>query len=538
MEKAAGSVSAPALNAVYAKTIILGDAQTGRSALINNLDFHSLNELGDHGRGSPSNRKFNIVIDESNFFSTIELSSAEIEHPSMTAYLKVWEYTQHLSKKDEELAFRGALFCIITFDVCKQQSYRSILEKWIPLKEQLSPDSFLYVVGTNLDRRAYRQVELEEICKACAKKDAVYVEVSNANGTNFPLLRKLLCRRVHYMLEQKNIFSSPAFQAKLKESNLTLSDRDEDAFARSLKAKAFNSGSAINDISIPALEPNIMSSSVGSILSSCFDLEDWEGYEKQEQEMLMIADKIDAFVENLANTADSSVGDLHSLTMNDVFLYHDLNSLPPLERNLENGADVEGEEQQHAKHLTQSFHQLKEAFQILGLSMPEALLQSQPKEDLDTGYKGELDNQDPFALPSTARPNLRKMLVKLPGGHAAEMVLDLDANLEQQIELFLMSNGLHYDLEARRKLLQTTTRVQREYLDSRRTTSNSSNFHSSNFSSHNVGPSAGAYSSHPMTNRSAPSSRPSTANNTITSTAPLLHSSSNTNVSQALNTSR
>lgn len=474
MEKGSGSSStAPsaAVNAVYAKTIILGDSQTGRSELISNLNYHRIlsDDAIDQARGASSpSRKFNIVIDESNFFSTIELSPAEIEHPSMTAYLKVWEYTQHLSKKDEELAFRGALFCIVTFDICKVQSYRSVFEKWIPLKEQLSPDSFLYVVGTNADRHSYRQIELEEICKACAKKDAVYVEVSNANGANFQLLRRLLCCRVRYMLEQKDIFSSPAFQAKLKSSALnTAADRDEDSTARHKHSKAFNSGAGVHDISVPALEPNIMSNSVGSILSSFFDLEEWEGYEKQEQEMLLIADKIDAFVENLANTAESNIGDLHSLTMNDSFLSHDLSSLPPLERNLEL-AGAETEEQQHARQLAQSFQQLKEAFQILGLSMPESLLQSQPKEEFHD-LKGDNGEQDPFALPNAARPNLRKMLVKLPGGHSAEMVLDLDSNLEQQIELFLMSNGLHYDLEARRKLLQTTTRVQRDYLESRRT---------------------------------------------------------------------
>lgn len=513
--------TAAAANAVYAKTIILGDSQTGRSDLIANLNYYRINleESSDHGRVLSPSRKFNIVIDESNFFSTIELSPAEIENPSMTAYLKVWEYAQHLSKKDEELAFRGALFCVITFDICQQQSYRSVFEKWIPLKEQLSPDSFLYIVGTHLDRQSYRQIGLDEICKSCAKKDAVYVEVSNLDGTNFQLLRRLLCRRVHYMLEQKDIFASPAFQAKLKGTNLISTEREEEFAAKASKSKTFNSGSAINDISVPALEPNIMSNSVGAILSSCFDLEDWEGYEKQEQEMLLIADKIDAFVENLAITADSNIGDLHSLTMADSFLYHDLSSLPPLDRNLEHPSNSDAqhnEEQQHAKQLAQSFQQLKEAFQILGLSMPEALLQSQPKEEF-VNIKPDGVDQDPFALPSTARPNLRKMLVKLPGGHSAEMVLDLDSNLEQQIELFLLSNGLNYDLEARRKLLQTTTRVQREYMESRRNQNSSG--------SHPAAPmlSSGGVFSPPQHhgNRSvtAATSRPPTSNNNTVSPA-------------------
>ncbi len=117
------------------------------------------------------------------------------------------------------------------------------------------------------------------------------------------------------------------------------------------------------------------------------------------------------------------------------------------------------------------------------------------------------------------------------------MVLDLDANLEQQIELFLMSNGLHYDLEARRKLLQTTTRVQREYFESRRQSNHNTNFHpnnphSANNVQNNMG-SGGMFAPHVM-NRSAPSSRPSTANNTV-STIPGTTNSNNT---QSLNASR
>lgn len=466
---AGGSANA---NAVYAKTIILGDNQSGRTELIHNLDIHqtlsssgSENNSSNNESAKRNNRKFNIVIDESNFFSTIELTPAEVDHANVTAYLKVWEYTQHLSKKDEELAFRGALFCVITFDICNVQSYRSVFEKWIPLKEQMSPDSFLYIVGTHLDQFSYRQVELEEVCKACAKKDAVYVEVSNSTGANFQLLRRLLCRRVHFMLEQKDFFSSPAFQTTMKGNNFSATEREEEAKTAAKGVKQQQQQSSAPDISIASLEPNIMCSSVGAILSSCFDLEEWEGYEQQEQELLAVAEKIDAFVEDLANTAESNLSDLHSLSRNDTFQYHELANLNPISRSLE-GEDESNNRQSEDAAFAETFSQLKEAFGILGLTMPESLLQNQPEADAMSFGNG--GNQDPFALSSSARNNLRKMQVKLPGGHFADMVLDLESNIEQQIELFLLSNALNFDLEARKKLLQVTLRVQRDYFENMR----------------------------------------------------------------------
>lgn len=447
-------------NTVYAKTLILGDNKSGRTSLISNIDTNKTSHLI-----SRSNRQFNIVIDESNFFTTIELTPSEIEHPNATAFLKVWEYTQHLSKKDEQLAFRGALFCIITFNICKADSYRSVFEKWIPLKEQFSPDSFLYIVGTHLDQFSYRQVELNEICKACAKKDAVYVEVSNLAGTNFHLLRRLLCRRVHYMLEQKELFSSPAFQAKLNSVNNNKGDVDSNnpLFTRS---KSQSNPLVIpSDLSAVALEPNIMSNSVGAILSSCFDLEDWEGYERQESQLLQIADQIDAFVEKLAVTAETSIGDLNSLMMDEGVLARDPATMPPFQpQSLENQ-----QEEKNAADLAKHFQELQESFAILGLAMPESLLSIQPPPPPPpTDFYDDFNSanmSDPFAVPNSARPNLRKMMVKLPSGQTAEMVLDLEANMEQQIELFLLSQGLNFDLDARKRLLQVTLKVQREYLD-------------------------------------------------------------------------
>ena len=55
------------------------------------------------------------------------------------------------------------------------------------------------------------------------------------------------------------------------------------------------------------------------------------------------------------------------------------------------------------------------------------------------------------------------LVVKLPDGTSADMILDLDSNIEQQIELFLLSNSLANDDEARQKLVGIGRQVQTKY---------------------------------------------------------------------------
>lgn len=508
----------------FAKTIVLGDHACGRSSLIENLDIyktakalHQNAMYSSHQHPLEDHRLYSLS-DTSNFFTAIELTSHELDssgttghsgvgnvngnnnpssgtsssgnnshshhHNSQSAVLKLWEYTQNLSKKDEQLAFRGALFCIIVFDICNINSFRSVFERWIPLKEQLSSDSFLYVVGTHLDMTNYRQVSLDEICKACAKKDAIYVEVSNTVGTNIALLRKLLCRRVEFMLKQKEAFAN---RTNLTSSilqgpggSIVAGEEDRDRYSseetkynrtRGMSGLGLEAPNNQSEISIPSLEPHIMASSVGSILTSVFGLEEWQGYHKQEQELVKISERIDSFVTQLAQSADHLDLDIASLPITDDIFKTDVQD-KPLE-SLMDPNDSPMSEQEAANNL----QDLANAFKILGLNVPKSLA---PKGNTVAANSGPssapaVDGSHPelnssaghnkIPPSSPARGSLRKMLVKLPNGSSAEMIVDLDSPMEQQIDAFVTSHGIGVESESRKKLLQITTKLQKDHLD-------------------------------------------------------------------------
>lgn len=122
--------------------------------------------------------------------------------------LKVWENSlsdrsPQFTRADEELACKASLFCIITYDIRDPATAEAVFKKWIPIKERLLPESFLFVVGSLLDQATHRKVDMKQMCKACAQKDATYLEISNYEGTNVSLFRQLLIHRINYMLRYR-----------------------------------------------------------------------------------------------------------------------------------------------------------------------------------------------------------------------------------------------------------------------------------------------------------------------------------------------
>jgi hypothetical protein len=119
--------------------------------------------------------------------------------------LKVWENSlsdrsPQFTRADEELACKASFFCIITYDIRDPVTAEAVFKKWMPIKERLLPESFLFVVGSFLDQATHRKVDMKQMCKACAQKEAAYLEVSNYEGTNISLFRQLLTHRINYML--------------------------------------------------------------------------------------------------------------------------------------------------------------------------------------------------------------------------------------------------------------------------------------------------------------------------------------------------
>jgi hypothetical protein len=240
----------------HCKLVILGDPSTGKSKLI-----QSLQQL-DYNRNDPSYSNVDEINYKSTFSTLLDFSVEELhqirsnlstfasEFPINYAdganhtrnsgvFVRAFEYSNlvelsslmnsgnsHVDNNQQETACKGALFTIITIDIRDPKTAESAFNKWLKLKREHMNSSFLIIVGTFADYSATsRRVKREEICKACAMNDAIYIEIDNSaavetakdsvailNGVeaepidrqricNTNLLRRLIAQRLQYMLD-------------------------------------------------------------------------------------------------------------------------------------------------------------------------------------------------------------------------------------------------------------------------------------------------------------------------------------------------
>lgn len=479
-----GRIQLSDIGSTQAKVIFLGDSNTGKTELIKNLE-------------SPSRQSEESRND--GFFTIIEIPPEELENTSSSVVLKIWERSNGVSKQEEELAFRGALFCIITLDIRNPESASAALNKWANLRESKAPESFLFIVGTHLDQASHRRVELKEICKACAKRDAIYVEVSNSSLANMALFRKLIKQRLNYMLYRKEVIAQRPFTQAVPndddygvESLLPSTEENKHEGGDATHTRRFSAllggntaRTALNHVAAPhqdhernlsvqALEPNVLSGSVGSILASHMGTEFWPGLEEEGDELEQIGWKIGSFIEQLSSVGvnESTLATASAALMDDAFYgtQHFRQSAPALppspsgKFSSPRGLASAGNNNPADSYVDSdySISDLRAAFEIMGLTLPASLNETQEGNQAQMASSAALDST-PRAPTSSASAYLRKMVVKLPDGTSADMILDLDSNIEQQIELFLLSNSLAGDDEARQKLVSIGRQVQMKY---------------------------------------------------------------------------
>lgn len=475
-----------------AKLIVLGDEGTGKSSLIRNLN---------HAFGSTS------IMKSDNFFTIIEIPADQLSHSSQHGViLKVWEHSNRISKQEEELAMRGALFCIVTVDIRNPDSANAAFNKWVNVKELYAPECFLFILGTHFDQANHRRVELKDICMSTAKRNGVYLEISNHTGQNIELLKKLLTQKIYYMLGRKEKIDRRIFRPELSDAaqvgsipsssctgrgGVLATERDSNeerkggeesthtaAGVHSRGGTGSTRGVRLQH-SVPPLEQHVLCDSVGSILSSCLDLEYWPGMEKENIRLEAIGHKISSFIEKLSFDIDHgnqpNPGELNIPFLEDAVYRSEI-------------IDHQGEshqQQQEAIDPTCTLTELKNAFSILGLNFPTTVLLEPNGDDAQrmstSGLLVESHANKASASPSSNhsassspslgsgqhvsnklrvnRHALRRLVVKLPGGRSADMVIDLDAAVDQQIELFLLSNSLEEDHVARHKIVSMVDEV-------------------------------------------------------------------------------
>ena len=293
------------VDSLQAKIVVLGDSRTGKSSLVRSLDPYcrSVSQSGSSG--------------EQASFTVIEIPSNELDATASNVFLKFWEYTGG-GVREQEVAFPGALFCIITLDMRAPETANSAFNKWMAMKEAHMPESFLFVVGTFLDFAAQRRVEIAEICKACAQKEAIYIEVSNLDGSNINLLRRLLCQRLNQMLKVREDQRRAAGSTSNRVGGAM--NGQNGGAEKGAGGEAVGGGSAFSDeskhmppidvvvesISPSLIEKNIMANSVGSIYASAlytFNTDEWEGFESERQNLEQIGQRISSYIDLVSQGA-------------------------------------------------------------------------------------------------------------------------------------------------------------------------------------------------------------------------------------------
>eukprot|EP01031_Cornospumella_fuschlensis_P025932 gene25932-31317_t len=445
----------------FAKAIFLGDVGTGKSSLIQYLNANAA--------AIQTNIRSNMpMMQDQDFFLPIELKPQEIEH-NQPVILKVWEYSATLSKKDEMLAFRGALFTVVVFDITNAASYASVFSKWLPLKEQLAPDSFLIVVGTRFDLSPVRQVALAEVCRECARRDSVYVECSTTRGHNLALLKRILCRRVSFMLQRREELIAHAHGSNATQGVVAGEgeSKQSGSAARSEGRRDSRVAAAPAELPLPHLEPPCLTGSTASALASLLNIDTYYNFEKHEDTLRRQRDRLNTLLSEFASLGAAQTQAPDWGHEGGLDLPPDLAALDEVLGKDGLGAGAEGTAAGYSEEDVQaSLRDIQEACRILSLPPPKGVTAT-PSLDASMPLP-PLPDDFLSALP--ARPNLRKLIVRLPGagegaGAMADMVIDLEGNLPQQIELFLLSHSLAHDHTAREKLLQCVVRVQKEYIE-------------------------------------------------------------------------
>lgn len=356
---------------LQAKIIVLGDPRTGKTSLIHSLD--------------PTCRKVHNggCFGDDATFTVMEIPSNEIDHASSNIALKFWEFSG-ADTREQEIAFPGALFCIITFDLRAPETANAAFNKWIAMKELHIPESFLFVIGTFLDFPTQRRIDLIEISKACSQKEAIYIEVSTREGSNISLLRRLICQRVSYML-------------KLREELKRLPRYiNQDKFVLDTP---YSDEAKVPDLNVELLSPCILDrtifpNSVGHILSNVLAIDYWPGFDNEQNSLQLIGKRIVDFIGDLSEGLNLSNPSL-DITY---FKYHEFAIPEP--------------DLQEIKHL----------FNLMDLTLP----------------KGLRDEMREHKSPLTTV----KMKVRLPDNSASLLILQSGCNIDATVKKFMFEHKM------------------------------------------------------------------------------------------------
>ena len=383
-------------SSLHAKAIFLGDVGTGKTKLIESLNPVFAPRPGDGG----SQELFNII----------EFDKSELERSDVNVVLKVWEGGGHI----DPIAFQGSLFCIITIDIRSPESVESAFSRWINVKEKYMDECFLVVVGNFLDKSIARRVAIKKLCAMCAEKDAAYVEVSNMDGTNIPLLRQILCTRVDHVRKIRDEFMER--QDAFRGARTVPPDLGDAAGKEGLPELERSGDEANTILDAPFLEHDILPDSIGNVLASSMGLEYWPGLDNETETLQRIGGQIGDLINRLGQQ-DAKF------------------PKKPLEFSIGPNPNADASEPSH--------EELREAFEVLGFDLPPSLGGERVTE------KARMARRSQYMLNVT-----------LPHGSPVQLALQSDGDLMSQIDEFCAVHSMN-DPEHRARLLDSASSAMR-----------------------------------------------------------------------------
>lgn len=426
-----------------AKAVVLGDVGVGKTSLVNALaSLASRRE--SHGSPFVSVDIPRAMLDEVASSVTSPTAANQAQVPGSTQQqssqggdlcLKFWEHRGNADRREYETVFPGALFCIVVCDIRSPESANSAFNKWMAVRDSYMTESFLFVVGNFLDDVVHRRVEINEICKACAQRDAIYLEVSSTTGKNVPFLWHLIIQRINYMMNVKS-----HMQLQIREGG---SKAGEDAFPAATgagRSKGTGSASSSEDAKTltPFLEGDVDVDSIGSVLASTVGLEFWPGYEAEQENLAVIGKCITSIVNDVGGISSglSSIDGLSQASIHDVVLQKcgDYRLAGNTSATTDEGGRLYDEP---------DLEELRHSYELMGLTLPAAILEPMQTAPIKSVTSSVLDSVTV------------KLRVRLPDG--AEAIMQLRHGVEEvktQVARFLAQNGMQSDSLAYEKLVK------------------------------------------------------------------------------------
>ena len=408
-----------ALTVYQGKVIVLGDAGSGKSSLVKSLDPIISSE-----KSAMNSSKVDV-------FSVVEMMAQELKFEGKLL-LKIWEY----SGKDDPIVFEGALFVIIAVDLRSPESAYSAFSKWTALREKYMNESHLIVVGNFVDAAVERRVDVSEISQACEENDAIYVEVSNLTNVNIQLFRSIIAHQAGDILRKRpQIFG----MIENAEQNMKLNTEDLFRFNEKAESDTMGMGSSAEEaenkpeisypVSAPFLEKDLLLGSVGSILASAAGTEYWPGYENEKEDLQDLGVMTLDYIDRLGQGAEIFIP-------REPFEY----SFKTKKNTTKAQGNGNGSGSSDEFGIDNGVHddsiiEAKEAFEIMGFSLPEHLFSS---ETLQVPVKAKVT---------------KKLKITLPNKKMGHLTLKEGESIEDQVDAFLQIHDMADDFVNREKIL-------------------------------------------------------------------------------------